>query len=106
MELINKDIPEALINSVPKPGTDVAFDGVGKQNEVFFYPSHIVLWVDDSSCTPWGRDLAQSSRVYDWTWEKYRILIEWLGMEGTSGIVMLQPSCLRMVSQPPHLMSD
>ena len=36
MELINKNIPEALINSVPKPGRDVTFDGVGKQNEVFF----------------------------------------------------------------------
>ena len=36
VELINKNIPEALINSVPKPGTDVTFDGVGKQKGVFF----------------------------------------------------------------------
>ena len=36
MELINKNVPEALINSVPKPGADVTFDGVGKQKGVFF----------------------------------------------------------------------
>lgn len=36
VELINGKIPEALINSVPKPGTDVTCDGVGRKNGVFF----------------------------------------------------------------------
>ena len=30
VELINGKIPEALINSAPKPGTDVTFDGAEK----------------------------------------------------------------------------
>ena len=36
MELITNKVPEALVNSVPKPGTDVTFDGAGKQRGVFF----------------------------------------------------------------------
>ena len=36
VELINEKLPESLINSVPKPGTDVTFDGAGKQSGVFF----------------------------------------------------------------------
>ena len=37
VELINGKIPEALIDSAPKPGTDVTCDGAGKSNGVFFW---------------------------------------------------------------------
>ena len=37
MELINGKIPEALIDSAPKPGTDVTCDGAGKSEGVFFW---------------------------------------------------------------------
>ena len=37
VELINGKIPESLLSSVPKPGTDVTFDGAGKQNGVSFW---------------------------------------------------------------------
>ena len=36
VELIKGEIPASLINLVPKPGTDVTFDGAGKQSGVFF----------------------------------------------------------------------
>ena len=36
VELISNNVPEALLNSVPKPGTDVTFDGAGKQRGIFF----------------------------------------------------------------------
>jgi len=33
-------------------------------------------------------------------------IIEWLGLEGTSRIIKLQPSCCRQGHQPPYLMLD
>ena len=52
------------------------------------------------------RQVAQSSRVYDWTWGNPRILVECLGMEGNLRITKLQPLCLRLGFQPPHFMRD
>ena len=37
VELINGKIPEALIDSAPKPGTDVTCDGAGKSEGVVFW---------------------------------------------------------------------
>ena len=37
VELISGKLPEALINSAPKPGTDVTCDGAGKSHGVFFW---------------------------------------------------------------------
>jgi len=33
-------------------------------------------------------------------------IIEWLGLEGTSRIIKLQPPCHRQGCQPPHLILD
>ena len=39
-------------------------------------------------------------------WANDRILVEWLGMEGTSRIIKLQPPCYRQGCQPPHFILD